>query len=124
MSASLFDTLAQDHFPHPRDFPPLPLGKSPHYPPPPPPPPHHTPPPPPHTPIAIIGAGPLGIELAVALKNARLAYTHFEAGQIGATMAWWAPNTRWFSSADRISIAGVPLVTPNQEKATREEYLA
>ena len=74
--------------------------------------------------IALIGAGPLGIELAVALSRAGLPYTHFEAGQIGATMAWWAPGTRWFSSNERISIAGVPLVTPQQEKATREEYLA
>ncbi|HEY4328374.1 MAG TPA: NAD(P)-binding domain-containing protein, partial [Phycisphaerae bacterium] len=74
--------------------------------------------------IALIGAGPLGIEMAVALKNANLDYLHFEAGQIGATMAWWAPGTRWFSSTERISIAGVPLVTQGQEKATREEYLA
>ncbi len=77
-----------------------------------------------HTDIALIGAGPLGLEIAVALKAAGLSYTHLEAGQIGSTIQWWAPNTRWFSSPDRISIAGVPLVTPNQEKASREEYLA
>ena len=74
--------------------------------------------------IALVGAGPLGIEMAVALKRAGLDYVHLEAGQIGATMAWWARGTRWFSSNERISIAGVPLVTPAQEKATREEYLA
>jgi thioredoxin reductase (NADPH) len=72
--------------------------------------------------IALIGAGPLGIEMAVALKRAGLPYMHFERGQIGSTIQWWAPGTRWFSSNDRISIAGVPLVTPAQEKATREEY--
>jgi thioredoxin reductase (NADPH) len=74
--------------------------------------------------IALIGAGPLGLEMAVALQRGGLDYLHFEAGQIGSTMAWWAPGTRWFSSNDRISIAGVPLITPAQEKATREEYLA
>lgn len=74
--------------------------------------------------IALIGAGPLGLEMAVALKQAGLEYVHIEGGQVGATMAWWAPGTRWFSSSERISIAGVPLVTPFQEKATREEYLA
>jgi thioredoxin reductase (NADPH) len=74
--------------------------------------------------IALIGAGPLGLEMAIALKRSGLEYIHFEAGPIGSTMAWWAPGTRWFSSNDRISIAGVPLVTPTQEKATREEYLA
>ncbi|MGN6367813.1 MAG: NAD(P)-binding domain-containing protein [Phycisphaerae bacterium] len=76
------------------------------------------------TPILLIGAGPLGIEMAIALKRANLQYTHLEANQIGATMQWWAPGTRWFSSNERISIAGVPLETPNQEKASREEYLA
>jgi thioredoxin reductase (NADPH) len=75
-------------------------------------------------PNGLIGAGPLGLEIAVALKRAGLAYVHFEAVQVGATMQWWAPGTRWFSSNERISIAGVPLMTPNQEKATREEYLA
>lgn len=74
--------------------------------------------------IGLIGAGPLGLELAVALKRHNLPYIHLEAGQIGATMAWWAPGTRWFSSSDRISVAGVPLISPTQEKVTREEYLA
>jgi thioredoxin reductase (NADPH) len=74
--------------------------------------------------IGIVGAGPLGIELAVALKRAGFSIAHFDARQIGGTIAWWAPGTRWFSSPDRISIAGIPLLTPNQEKATREEYLA
>jgi thioredoxin reductase (NADPH) len=74
--------------------------------------------------IGLIGAGPLGLEIAVALKKAGLSYLHFDAAQIGATMQWWAPGTRWFSSNERISIAGVPLMTPNQEKASREEYLA
>ena len=31
-----------------------------------------------------------------------------EAGQIGATMQWWAPGTTFFSSPERIQIAGVP----------------
>ncbi len=74
--------------------------------------------------VAIIGAGPIGIELAVALKREAIRYVHFEAGQVGNTMMWWAPQTRWFSSNDRISIAGVPLMTPDQGKATREVYLA
>jgi thioredoxin reductase (NADPH) len=39
-------------------------------------------------------------------------------------MGWWAPGTKYFSSPERIEIAGVPLVTRDQEKATREEYQA
>ncbi len=76
-----------------------------------------------NTDIVIIGAGPIGIELAAALKQAHLEYIHLEAGQIGATMQWWAPGTKYFSSPERIEIAGVPLVVANEEKATRENYL-
>ncbi len=72
----------------------------------------------------IVGAGPLGIELAVALKQGRIDYLHLEAGQVGQTMLGWPPMTRWFSSSERIAIAGVPIQTVSQEKHTREEYLA
>ena len=74
--------------------------------------------------VVVIGAGPIGLELAVALKQAGIEYLHFDAGQIGSTMQWWAPGTQFFSSPDRIEICGVPLVTPDQTKATREQYLA
>jgi len=74
--------------------------------------------------VAIVGGGPIGIELAVALKRAGVGHVHFEAGQVGHTILWWPPGTRWFSSNERIAIAGVPLVTPDQGKATREQYLA
>lgn len=76
------------------------------------------------TDVAVVGAGPIGLELAVALKREGIDYVHFEAKQIGATMQWWPQGTRWFSSNERIAIAGLPLVTPYQEKCTREQYLA
>src|SRR5438046_6604562 len=75
------------------------------------------------TDVAIVGAGPIGIELAVALKRAGVDYLHFDAKQIGYTIAWFAPQTKFFSSNERIAIAGVPLMTADQSKATREEYL-
>jgi thioredoxin reductase (NADPH) len=77
-----------------------------------------------HTDVAIVGAGPIGLELAVALKRARIDYLHFDAKQIGYTISWFAPGTRFFSSNERIAIAGVPLQTPDQSKSTREQYLA
>lgn len=73
--------------------------------------------------VAVIGAGPIGIELAVALKRAGVDYVHFDARQIGYTISWFAPQTRFFSSNERIAISGVPLMTPEQGKATREQYL-
>lgn len=75
------------------------------------------------TDVLIVGAGPIGIELAVALRRRNFDYVHLEAGQIGSTIEWYAPPTHFFSSPERIEIAGVPLQTLDQTKATREEYL-
>jgi thioredoxin reductase (NADPH) len=74
--------------------------------------------------VGIIGAGPIGLELAVALKRARANYLQLDAHQIGHTISWFAPQTRFFSSNERIAIAGVPLQTEDQGKCTRERYLA
>ena len=52
-----------------------------------------------------------GIELAVRLKKAGLAYAQVDAGQIGSTISWYAPGTHFFSSPERIALAGVPLQT-------------
>jgi len=71
------------------------------------------------TDVAVIGAGPIGLELAVALKRAGVDYLHFDSKQIGYTISWFAPQTRFFSSNERIAIAGVPLQTWDQGKATR-----
>src|ERR1051325_7860157 len=73
--------------------------------------------------VAIIGAGPVGIEMAVALRRQGISYVQLEAKQLGSTMFWWPPMTRWFSSNERIAIAGVPLQTIDQGKASREDYL-
>ena len=73
--------------------------------------------------VLIIGAGPIGIELAIALQRVGIPYAQVDAGQIGSTIAWYAPQTHFFSSPERIAISGVPLQTLDQTKATREEYL-
>ncbi|HEU4888711.1 MAG TPA: NAD(P)-binding domain-containing protein [Thermoanaerobaculia bacterium] len=75
------------------------------------------------TDVLLIGAGPIGIELAVALKGHGIRYVQLDADQVGSTIAWYAPQTHFFSSPERIAIAGVPLQTLDQTKATREEYL-
>ena len=76
------------------------------------------------TDVVIVGGGPIGIETAVLLKRAGLSPLIIEAGEIGATLGWWAPGTKFFSSPERLEIAGAPLIVANQEKATREEYMA
>jgi thioredoxin reductase (NADPH) len=74
--------------------------------------------------VAIIGAGPIGLELAIAFQQAGIDYVQFDEGQIGSTIAWYPLQMLFHSSADRLGLAGVPIQTPSQQKPTREEYLA
>jgi len=74
--------------------------------------------------VAIIGAGPIGLELAVALKQAGIEYVQIDAGQIGSTIEWYPPQMLFHSSSDRLALAGMPIQTANQQKITREEFLA
>jgi thioredoxin reductase (NADPH) len=74
--------------------------------------------------VAIVGAGPIGLELAVCLKRADVRYVHFDAHQIGYTMTWWPRNTPFFSTTERLAIAGVPIQNNHQNRITGEEYLA
>lgn len=74
--------------------------------------------------VAIIGAGPIGLELAIAFKQAGIDYVQFDAGQIGSTIEWYPIDMLFHSSSDRVGIAGVPIQTADQQKVKREEYLA
>lgn len=76
------------------------------------------------TQVLIVGAGPIGLELAIALRRASIDYVQLDAGQVGQTMTWYPRQARFFSSPERIALAGIPLHTADQNKATREEYLA
>ncbi len=76
------------------------------------------------TTVLIVGAGPIGLELAVVLKRMGVDYLQIDAGQVGQTIWWYPRQVKFFSSPERIAIAGVPLATSDQEKATREQYLA
>ncbi|HYH08190.1 MAG TPA: NAD(P)-binding domain-containing protein [Thermoanaerobaculia bacterium] len=74
--------------------------------------------------VAVIGAGPIGLELAVALVRANIDYVQFDAKQIGATMQWYPQEMVFHSNAERLAIAGVPIQVPDQQKIKREEFLA
>ncbi len=76
------------------------------------------------TDVLLVGAGPIGLELAASFHALGVDYVHLEAGQIAQTISWYPKQARFFSSPERIAIAGVSLVTPDQTKATREQYLA
>ncbi|GAB4437179.1 MAG: NAD(P)-binding domain-containing protein [Chloroflexi bacterium OHK40] len=74
--------------------------------------------------VAIVGAGPIGIELAVCLTRAGVPYLHLDAAQIGHTLTWWPRNTSFFSTTERLALAGVPIPNSHQGRITGEEYLA
>lgn len=74
--------------------------------------------------VAIVGAGPIGLELAAALHAAGIEYVQFDAGQIGSTIAWYPYEMLFHSNAERLALAGVPIQVPDQQKIKREEYLA
>lgn len=74
--------------------------------------------------VAIIGAGPIGIELAVCLQQAGVSYIQFDAKQVAYTMSWWPRNTPFFSTSERIAIAGVPIQNNHQQRITGEDYMA
>jgi len=76
------------------------------------------------TDVAIIGAGPIGLELAIRLRQAGIGYRQYDAGPIAATVTRFPPGLRFFSSPERIAIGGVPIPSVDQSKCTREEYLA
>lgn len=77
-----------------------------------------------HASVAIIGAGPLGIELAISLKTANISYIQFDKAQIAQAIYNFPPQTHFFSSPEKISLSGARIQTLDQQKCTREVYLA
>lgn len=72
----------------------------------------------------LVGAGPIGIEMAAALRTLGHPYLHVEAGCLASTIAWYPPGTEIFSAPERLAIAGVPFSSYPHQRATREDYLA
>ena len=76
------------------------------------------------TDIAIIGAGPIGIELAIALERLGIDYLLVEAKQIGNEFSKWPPSTHFFSTPEHVALAGIPVHNQDQLPITGEQYLA
>lgn len=75
-------------------------------------------------PIAIVGAGPIGLEMAIALRRAGRRILQFDQAQIAQTIWSFAPGTTFFSTVERIAIAGMPVPLGEKARASREVYLA
>jgi thioredoxin reductase (NADPH) len=73
--------------------------------------------------VAIIGAGPCGLATAAAVKRRGLSHVVFEKGSVANSIALYPTYVTFFSTAERVSIAGIPFTIAN-EKPTRREALA
>jgi thioredoxin reductase (NADPH) len=73
--------------------------------------------------VAIVGAGPTGIACAVELGRRGLSAVCYERGGILNSIQHFPEEMRWFSTRDRLDIAGVPFagIEPHP---TRLETLA
>ena len=74
--------------------------------------------------VIVVGGGPIGLELAAAFAGVGMEYRLLEAQQIGHTISTWPRHTHFYSTAERIAIAGVPIPILAHEHITGEQYLA
>lgn len=72
--------------------------------------------------LAIVGAGPIGIEAAILAKRQGLHYAVFDKGCITSAVAGYPTYMTFFTSSERLEVGGHPLVTAT-DKATRKEAL-
>lgn len=72
--------------------------------------------------ILIVGAGPAGLAVAIAARNAGLSYAVLEKGVLVNTIYRFPPHMVFFTTPELIEIGGLPLVSP-YEKPTRLEAL-
>lgn len=73
--------------------------------------------------LAIVGAGPCGLAAGVAAVRAGLSVVLYDRGPIVSGIASYPTYMSFFSTAERLSIGGLPFVVA-AEKPTRRDALA
>lgn len=71
----------------------------------------------------IVGAGPCGLAAAIAFRRAGLRAMVLDRSCVASGIALYPPYMTFFSTAERISIGGLPFVVAT-EKPTRRDALA
>src|SRR6266513_490670 len=73
--------------------------------------------------VVIVGAGPCGLSAAVSAQRAGLKPLVIESGVVVSTIASYPTYTRFFSTAEKLTIGELPFVIAT-EKPTRRDALA
>src|SRR3954470_12120334 len=73
--------------------------------------------------LVIVGAGPCGLAAAVSAQRAGLKAIVIEGGVVVSSIAAYPTYARFFSTAEKLSIGGLPFVIAT-EKPTRRDALA
>ncbi|MFL5465367.1 MAG: YpdA family putative bacillithiol disulfide reductase [Gemmatimonadaceae bacterium] len=73
--------------------------------------------------LVIVGGGPCGLAAAVSAQRAGLRPLVIESGVVVSTIASYPTYVRFFSTAEKLSIGGLPFVIAT-EKPTRRDALA
>jgi thioredoxin reductase (NADPH) len=73
--------------------------------------------------LLIVGAGPCGLAAAVTAQRAGLRALVIESGVVVSTIAAYPTYVRFFSTAEKLSIGGLPFVIAT-DKPTRRDALA
>jgi len=73
--------------------------------------------------LVIVGGGPCGLAAAVSAQRAGLRPQDIESGVVVSTIAAYPTYVRFFSTAEKLSIGGLPFVIAT-EKPTRRDALA
>jgi thioredoxin reductase (NADPH) len=72
--------------------------------------------------IVVVGAGPAALGVLHAAKQAGLAAVAIDKGPVCSALCSHPTYMRWFSTTDRLELAGFPLLT-DEKNPTRREYL-
>jgi thioredoxin reductase (NADPH) len=72
--------------------------------------------------IVVVGAGPAALGVLHAAKEAGLSAIAIDKGPVCSALGSHPTYMRWFSTTDKLELAGFPLLT-NEKNPTRREYL-
>jgi thioredoxin reductase (NADPH) len=70
--------------------------------------------------LAVVGAGPCGIAVGAAAREAGLSAVLFDEGCVANSIVNYPYYMRFFSTADRLEVGGVPFPIPEKNPSRRE----